>query len=135
VVDPIQNTKRSSSRFVRGLWTAAGTISLGLGILGIILPLLPTTPFLLLAAFCYLKGSERMHNWLMNHRVFGKYIRDYMEGRGIPLKTKVIAISFIWITISITVLFFIDLLLIRILLIGIATAVTIYLVRFKTLKE
>jgi uncharacterized membrane protein YbaN (DUF454 family) len=135
VVDSIKDNKRSSSGFVRGLWTIAGTISLGLGILGIILPLLPTTPFLLLAAFCYLKGSERMHKWLLNHRIFGKYIRNYLEGRGIPLKTKIIAISFIWITISFTAIFVIDMLWLRIILFIIAAAVTVYLIRFKTLKQ
>jgi uncharacterized membrane protein YbaN (DUF454 family) len=135
VVDSIKDNKRSSSGFVRGLWTIAGTISLGLGILGIILPLLPTTPFLLLAAFCYLKGSERMHKWLLNHRIFGKYIRNYLEGRGIPLKTKIIAISFIWITISFTAIFVIDMLWLRIILFIIAAAVIVYLIRFKTLKQ
>jgi uncharacterized membrane protein YbaN (DUF454 family) len=125
----------SSNKIVRILWIIFGTFSLGLGLLGIILPLLPTTPLLLLSAYCYSKGSKRLHKWLINHKWFGKYIRNYLEGKGIPLKTKIIAIAFIWITISFTALFLINILWLRIVLFTIAIAVSIYLIRFKTLKE
>jgi uncharacterized membrane protein YbaN (DUF454 family) len=135
VVDCIKKKKRSSSKFVRGLWTAAGTIFLGLGIIGIVLPLLPTTPFLLLAAACYLRGSERMYNWLLNHKWFGEYIRNYQEGKGIPLKIKIIAITVLWVTITFSALFILDFLLVKILLFIIASAVSIHIIRFKTLKK
>jgi uncharacterized membrane protein YbaN (DUF454 family) len=125
----------SSNRMVRILWITFGSISLVLGLVGIILPVLPTTPFLLIAAYCYARGSKRMHNWLLNHRWFGKYIRNYMEGKGIPRRSKIIAIAFIWITITFTALFLIKLIWLRIILFIIATAVTVYLIRFKTLKE
>jgi uncharacterized membrane protein YbaN (DUF454 family) len=131
----IKKIKQSSNKFVRGLWTAAGTFFLGLGILGFIIPLLPGTPFLLLAAACYLRGSERMHNWLMNHRWFGPYIRNYQEGKGIPLKIKIIAITTLWIMITISALFFAPFLWLQILLFVIAALVTIHIIRFKTLKE
>ena len=125
----------SSNKIIRILWIIFGTISLGLGLLGIILPLLPTTPLLLLAAYCYARGSKRMHKWLLNHKWFGKYIRNYMEGKGIPLRSKIIAIVFIWITISFTTLFLIKILWLRIILFTIAITVSVYLIRFKTLKE
>jgi uncharacterized membrane protein YbaN (DUF454 family) len=131
----MNNPRRSSSRFIRGIWTVLGTLFLGLGIIGIALPILPTTPFLLLAAACYIRGSEKMHTWLLNHKWFGKYIRNFQEGKGIPLRIKIYAISVIWITITISALFFIDILPVKILLFFIAAAVTIYLIRFKTLKE
>lgn len=81
---------------IRALFTVLGTVALALGLLGIFLPLLPTTPFLLLAAFCYLRGSPRLHAWLMSHRILGPYIRDFQSGRGIPLRSKCIALALMW---------------------------------------
>ena len=65
----------STSSFVRALWVAAGTIFLGVGIAGIILPLLPGAVFLLIASACYLRGSERLHHWLINHKVLGHHVK------------------------------------------------------------
>ncbi len=81
---------------IRALLSFLGYVSLALGGLGIFLPLLPTTPFLLLAAFCFLRGSPRMHAWLMSHRILGPYIRDFQAGRGIPLRSKCIALALMW---------------------------------------
>lgn len=81
---------------IRTLFTFLGSVALALGVLGIFLPLLPTTPFLLLAAFCFLRGSPRMHAWLMSHRILGPYIRDFQSGRGIPLRSKCIALALMW---------------------------------------
>ncbi|WP_368641502.1 YbaN family protein [Castellaniella ginsengisoli] len=81
---------------IRALLTFLGYVALALGVLGVFLPLLPTTPFLLLAAFCFLRGSPRMHAWLMSHRILGPYIRDFQEGRGIPLRSKCIALALMW---------------------------------------
>lgn len=75
-----------------------GSISLGLGILGIFLPLLPTTPLLLLAAACYIRSSPRLYQWLINHKHLGPYITNWKQGNGIPRKAKVISILFIWIS-------------------------------------
>src|SRR5690554_5059842 len=97
-----------------------GTLSLGLGILGIFLPLLPTTPLLLLAAACYVRSSERMYKWLITNKQFGPYIVNYREGRGIPLKAKVMGVSLIWISMLFTVIFVIPLVMIKILLLSIA---------------
>ena len=76
-----------------------------------------------------------MYNWLMNHRWFGEYIRNYQEGRGIPLKIKIMAITVLWITIAFSVIFILDIQLVQILLIAIAAAVTVHIVRFKTLEQ
>lgn len=89
-----------------------------LGIAGIFLPVLPTVPFLLLAAFCYSRGSERCHQWLLNHNRFGSVIREWHEGQVIRPRTKVIAISMLWICISYP-LFFLGLALYLQLLLGV----------------
>lgn len=73
------------------MWIAAGSLSLALGIAGAALPLLPATPFLLLAAFCYAKGSQRLHRWLVTHPRFGKTVRDWNRHRAISARAKRLA--------------------------------------------
>ncbi len=75
----------------RLLWMICGFVALALGVAGIILPLLPHTVFLLIAAFCFSRGSERLHSWLINHKHLGPPIRDWNEHGAIPLKAKIIA--------------------------------------------
>jgi uncharacterized membrane protein YbaN (DUF454 family) len=89
---------------LRIVYIVAGTLSLGLGITGIFIPGLPTTPFLLLAAFFYAKSSERLHKWLINHRVFGPIISDFREGKGMTVRAKLWVIFLIWLTVLITAL-------------------------------
>ena len=95
--------KTIDNRLFRGILIISGSIFLGIGIIGIVVPLLPTTPFLLLAAACYARSSEKIYNWLLNNKRFGPYIRNYIEGKGIPLKIKLYAISIIWFTIIFSV--------------------------------
>jgi uncharacterized protein len=120
--------------FRRVLLIVAGTLCVALGTLGIFLPLLPTTPFLLLAAVCYARSSPRMLHWLHHNRWFGSYIRCYREGRGIPLREKIVTLTLLWITIGITVIFFVPLVWVKIVLLAIAVAVTVHLLRIKTMK-
>ncbi len=75
-----------------------GTIALVLGVIGIFVPLLPTTPFLLLAAALWVRSSPRLYAWLLSHRVFGQYIRDYREHRAVPLSVKIISLTLMWTT-------------------------------------
>ncbi len=77
-------------------YNVAGVLAVLLGILGIFLPLLPTTPFLLLASACFARGSVRLHRWLIWHPVFGKYIANFEAGHGIPLKGKIVATVMLW---------------------------------------
>jgi uncharacterized membrane protein YbaN (DUF454 family) len=79
-------------------YNVAGVVAVLLGIVGIFLPLLPTTPFLLLASACFARGSTRLHNWLLSHRVFGDYLRNFEAGRGIPLTAKIVATVLLWIS-------------------------------------
>ena len=98
------------------------------------LPVLPTTPFLLLAATCYARSSERFYHWLMTNRWFGEYIKNYREGRGIPLKQKVVTILLLWLTIGSTAWLAISQWWVRLILLGIAVGVTIHLAKVKTYK-
>jgi uncharacterized membrane protein YbaN (DUF454 family) len=141
---PANPTKINKRKPVRILLLIAGSISLFFGIIGIFLPILPTTPFLLLTAACYMRSSERMHNWLLNNKWFGEYIKNYQTGRGIPLNTKIIAISTMWITIFISMFFMVVrvteitdqwILIIRVILLLIATAVSIHLIKQPTYKK
>ncbi len=116
------------------IWIIAGSICVGLGIVGIFLPVLPTTPFLLLAAFCYSRGSSALHQKLLENPILGDYIRNYQEGNGIPLAQKIISISFLWLTIGGSILFVKPALWLSLLLLAIASGVTIHLVRVKTRK-
>ncbi|GGJ90492.1 hypothetical protein GCM10007063_11320 [Lentibacillus kapialis] len=113
----------------------AGTISLVLGVLGIVLPLLPTTPFLLLAAACYVRSSEKLYNWLITNKYFGSYIQNYRDGNGIPLRAKVIGVSTLWLAMSFTILFVVPLLPIKLLLAGIGAYFTWFILKQKTLQN
>lgn len=111
----------------------AGSFFLGIGIIGILLPLLPTTPFILLAVSCYARSSNKLHDWLLNNRWLGNYIKNYRAGRGIPAKVKIVSISFLWVVIGYSVIFVVHILLIKILLIIIAALVTLHILFIKTL--
>jgi len=120
-----------SGRFTKLLLMLAGHVSLVLGLLGIVLPLLPTTPFLLLAAACYVRGSESLYNWLLNQRLLGPYIARYRAGGGVSRRLKVVLIALIWITITISAMCLFDALYIRLALFGIAAVVSIVIWRLR----
>lgn len=107
-----------------------GTISLILGIIGIALPILPTTPFLLLTAFCYLKSAPAWHKRLLESKYLGPYIKNFQENKCIPLRIKVYSISMLWLTISISAIFFVSLWWVRALLFAIAVGVTIHILSY-----
>jgi uncharacterized protein len=124
-----------SKPLVRALLIAGGVLSVGLGVLGIFLPLLPTTPFLLLAAWCFVRSSSRLHHWLITHPWFGDYIYYYQEYRAISLRVKVSSLTLLWLTIGYSVVFAIQSWGVRVLLVAIAVGVTTHLVRLKTLTR
>ncbi|TWV14308.1 DUF454 domain-containing protein [Bacteroidaceae bacterium HV4-6-C5C] len=117
------------------LYAILGTISLCLGILGIFLPLLPTTPFLLLTAALYFKSSPKLYNWLIRHKYFGSYIRNFREHKAIPLKAKILSITLLWLTMLNCILFLISNSWIKITLLLIAAGTTYYILSYKTLKS
>lgn len=119
---------------VRWLFLIAGLLCVGLGLLGALLPLLPTTPFLLLAAACFARSSARMHHWLHNNRLFGAYIQRYRAGDGMPLRAKVITLLIMWLSLGYSAVVAVPAhwwpLTLLLLVIGIAT--TVHIVRLKT---
>jgi len=112
-----------------------GTISLVLGTLGIFLPLLPTTPFYLLTAWLYMRGSEKMYRKVMSNKYFGTIVRDFQEEKSISLKTKIVIVSMLWGTILLSAFLAVSIWWVRFLLIGIAIGVTIHVLSFKTKKK
>ena len=118
----------------RPLLIIGGTLCVALGVVGMFFPVLPTTPFLLLAAFFYARSSKRFYHWLMTNRWFGDYIRNYREGRGIPLKQKILTILLLWLTIGYAALFVMSLGWVKLILLGIAVGVTIHLIKVETLE-
>ncbi|MBM3136718.1 MAG: DUF454 domain-containing protein [Chloroflexi bacterium] len=122
-------------QFKNHLFIVLGILSLVLAIVGIFIPLLPTTPFLLLSAALFFRGSDRLYNWLINHKVFGKYIRNFREHKAIPLTTKIFAVATLWAVILSTAFIVFDQWHIRGILIAIAIGVTIHILHYKTLRK
>ncbi len=117
----------------RVIYLVIGTLALFLGALGIFLPVLPTTPFVILAAACYLRSSKRMHAWILQSRLFGETIENFQAGRGLKRATKIRALVLMWATISISAFFFVDQLIFRGAMFLVAAGVTVYLLRLPTL--
>lgn len=121
---------------VKYLYITLGTVSLGLGIVGIVLPLLPTTPFLLLTAALYLKSSPRLYAWLMSRKYLGTYIRNFRENKAIPFHGKIIAITLIWITHLYCVFYILDhWWWAQLFMLLLAITITCHLLSFKTIKR
>ena len=112
----------------------AGTASLLIGCVGIVLPLLPTTPFLLLALACYARSSERWYHWLITNRWFGEYIKNWHEGKGIPMKTKILTIAFLILTIGYSAVVVVPFFIGKVILIIIAICVSIHVLSLPTLE-
>lgn len=115
------------------LLSILGTVSLVLGVIGIFLPLLPTTPFLLLSAALYFRGSPRLYDWLLNHPRLGTYIRNFRENKAIPLRVKIISVSLVWATLLYCTFFIADLFWLKLFFIALAIAITIHILHYKTL--
>ena len=110
-----------------------GSLSLALGVIGIFIPLLPTTPFLLLASFCYLRSSQRLYQWLMEHKIFGACIYNYIAYKAVAKSIKVGTFILLWATLILSILLT-DYLHVRIILVLIGVGVSIHLYMLKTLK-
>lgn len=119
---------------LRLFYNTVGTISVSFGVVGIFLPLLPTTPFLLLALACYMRGSQRMSAWMLNNSLFGQHLRNFQVHRAIPLRTKVWAIALTWLSLAVSA-WLMPVAWARPILILPGLFVTIFLWRYKTLKH
>ena len=114
---------------------AGGWLLLCIGIAGIFIPLLPTTPLLLLSAFCFFHSSDKWYNWLINHKRFGTPIRNFRMHRAISLRAKVMSLLLLWGSITSSALLMVPLLWIRLLLFVIAVGVTAYILSLRTLSS
>lgn len=121
-------------RVTRVLLVGCGSACVGLGVAGMFLPVLPTTPFLLLAAGCYARSSRRFYEWLTTNRWCGAYIRNYREGRGVARRHKAVALLLLWVTIGYSAGFAVSLWWVRLLLLAIAAAVTVHLLTIRTFR-
>ena len=125
------------------LFIIAGTITLILGTLGRFVPLLPTTPFYLLTAWLYLRGSERMYNAVMRNKYFGRIVRDFTVHKSISMKTKVVTLIIMWASMAFSAIWAVPKIasegilpwVIRLVLLGIAVGVTIHILSYKTRKK
>ena len=127
--------KENQNPVVRWILIISGFVLIGIGILGVFLPLLPTTIFFILAAWCFARSSAKFHHWLHHNRWFGKYLRDYSAEKGMTVKSKIFSILFLWAGIIISSVFLTDNLYIRILLLAIAVGVTWHISSLKTAKD
>jgi hypothetical protein len=123
------DVQEHDSPLVRWLLIACGTASLGLGIAGIFLPLLPTTPFVLLAAACYARGSRRFFHWLLANRTFGPLILNWRRHRTIPYRTKITAIALMAITLGVSIVFFVEPMWLKIALAAFGAALAVWMYR------
>lgn len=123
------------SRLRRFILAATGLAATGLGVLGILLPLLPATPFFLLAAYFFSRSSPRFHRWLLTNRVFGSYIENYRSGRGLGLGEKWLTIGTLWVTLAITGTLAATAWWARAVLLAVAIGVTTHLLRLPTYRR
>lgn len=112
-----------------------GCVALFLGIAGLFLPLLPTTPFILLAAACFSRSSDKFYNRLLSNKWVGNYIKNYRDGKGIPKRAKVLSLLTLWITMGFTALVIIKIIWLKILMVIIALAVSTHILSIKTLNR
>ena len=111
-----------------------GSLCLALGVIGIFLPLLPTTPFLLLSAALYVRSSEKLYQWLIHQKYLGSYIRNFREHKSIPLRAKIISISMVWITLTYCAITISNEIWIKSIFLILAIGVTWHILSYKTLK-
>ena len=116
------------------LFNILGSFFLFIGILGIILPLLPATPFLLLSSACYVRGSDRLHNWLMGNKYLGPYIVNIRDKRGMPVRAKIITVIVLWASLLISV-FRVHSFVLKPLLFVVGIGVTTLILKLKTLES
>jgi uncharacterized protein len=117
----------STNPVARRFFLVLGFLFLGVGLVGVVLPLVPTTINLILAAYFFSRSSERWETWVLEHKRFGPLVRDFRSGLGIPLRAKVWAVALIAVTFTISIVFVIELLAVRVLLVALAVAVSAYI--------
>lgn len=119
----------------RYAYLISGVLLVIIGVIGIFLPVLPTTIFLILASACFVKSSPRANEWLRNHKILGMYLKNYQDKTGLTIRAKIFNITFLWIMILSSAFLFTESFYIRLLLLAVAVGVTIHLLMVKTKKS
>lgn len=106
---------KSNNLVLRWFWLIIGLLLTGLGLIGIFIPGLPTTIFMILAASCYFRSSQRLYSWVMNHKYFGYHVKNYRDKKGMPLKAKIMSLIMMWLFVlyAVTLAISVDLLYIK----------------------
>ncbi|MBO99439.1 MAG: hypothetical protein CL730_04215 [Chloroflexi bacterium] len=132
-----ESSKVNKNKLIRLLFVFIGSIFVGLAVIGIFIPGLPTTPFLIVAAYFYIRSSEKLYNWLINNKILGIYIKNYLAGNGMPMRAKIVALLLMWIFGSIAVFYAIpkSLIYVRIIVFIILITGTIFVSKVKTFKK
>ncbi len=120
---------------MKALLILLGGLSLVLGVIGIFLPVLPTTPFLLLTAALWCRGSERLYRWLLAQPRLGSYIRNFREHRAIPLRAKVVTVTLVWLSLTYCAIVVAGVWWLRALFLLIAAATTWHILSYRTLGK
>ena len=128
--DSVHIAREPKNPLKKVLWISLGILFVGLGAIGVVIPGLPTTPFLILAAACFIRSSQRLYDWLIQNKTFGPYLKDYREGKGIPKKAKILAVSMIIIFVSYSVFFAIENLTLKIT-VGVLGLIGLFYVLFR----
>lgn len=122
-------------KFYRYFYLISGILLVAIGVIGIFLPVLPTTIFLILASACFVKSSPKANEWLRNHKVLGMYVKNYQDKTGLTIKAKIFNIAFLWIMILLSAFYLTNEFYIKVVLLLIAAGVTIHLLMIKTKKD
>lgn len=131
----IANFVLSYNGRMKYLLILSGTLSLLLGIVGVFVPVLPTTPFLLLSATLYLHSSQRLYGWLMSHPCLGEYIRNFREHKAVPLRVKVVSVALVWLTLLYCAVFVAVEWWMRLVFVAIALGVSVHILHYRTLRK
>lgn len=128
------NLDINENRVIRIMWVVFGFLMVGIGVLGLILPVLPGTIFFVLAAFAFAKSSEKFYFMLVHNKYVGPHLQNYLENKFIPVRTKIIIISTLWISITASAVYFVDVLWQKVILFSVAVGVSIYIILYRSKK-
>ena len=130
----MENVKVENLKIVRYAYLISGFLLVAIGVIGIFLPILPTTIFLILASACFVKSSPKANEWLRSNKLLSPYLKNYQDKAGLSIKAKIFTIGFLWVSISLSAFYLTSEFYIKIILLAIAVGVSIHLIMVKTKK-
>lgn len=127
-----EKVKSLKPSLIRYAYLVSGFLLVAIGVIGIFLPILPTTIFLILASACFVKSSPKANEWLRNNKYLGPYLKNYQDGTGLTIRSKIFTLLFLWSSILFSAYYFTEEFYIRIILLAIAVGVSIHIITIKT---